>query len=388
MTDFPSALAQAVALISGGQRFLCTAHARLDGDALGAMLTTAAGLRALGKEVHLYNQDKVPRRLLSLPGASTVRRRLPSSLRCDATLVHDTGARHLLGEHFPPSLLTGPLIVVDHHLVADDFGAINLRDPAAASAGVVAARLLFALGLREDAMPLDMAHALFVSIVEDTGWFRYPSTNPEALRLAASCLARGVQPWAVARPLDEENPESSLRLLTLVLPTLARHCDGKLAILTLSDDLLHKAGATGEEAGKLVNYARGLRGVEVGVLLTLGDKTIYASLRSKGALDVAQVAQRFGGGGHRNAAGCTLPASPDAESRAAAQQRLIDALGEAFAALRGGAAEVRSSAESQAGADASAASTDSIPAGGASAESLAGDGAAGSDDAADSEGAA
>lgn len=329
---FAKELDRAVALVRGGRRFLCTAHARPDGDGLGAMLTSAFGLRALGKEVWLYNQDKIPARLRFLPGANEVRRRLPAGVVFDATLVHDTGARHLLGDHFPPAAATGPLIVIDHHVVADDFGAINLRDPSAASAGLVAFRLLLALGLAPTDLPRPLALALLTSLVEDTGWFRYAGTTPEALRLAATCLESGVSPWEIARPLDEENSEASLRLLALVLPTLSRHCDGRVAVLSVGDEQLRQVGATSEDIGKLVNYARGLRGVEVGVLLTLGDRHSYASLRSKGGLDVASVAAGFGGGGHRAAAGCMLPAEPTPEGRAAAQQRLIDALG---GALRG-----------------------------------------------------
>jgi phosphoesterase RecJ-like protein len=325
-------LEQVATLIRRGRRFLCTAHARVDGDALGAMLVSAHGLRALGKEVVLYNQESVPRRLRFLPGATQVVKRLPRTARFDATLVHDTGARHLLGERFPDAAVTGPLIILDHHEVATDFGAHTLRDPTAASSGVVAWRLLRALGATEATMGREVATSLLVSLVEDTGWFRYASTNPEALHLASACVAAGAAPWELALELDESNSVASLRLLQLVLSTLDRRCDGRLAMLTLTDEQMHEAQATPDDVLKLVNYARGLRGVEVGALLTHGDKDIYVSLRGKGRVNVAQIAARFGGGGHRGAAGCTLPAAPDAASRAAARERLVAAVAEALAA--------------------------------------------------------
>lgn len=346
---FAAALATATTRVHSGQRFLVTAHARLDGDALGAMLVSAHGLQALGKQVFLYNPEPVPRRFRFVPGASEIRRRIPGELRFDATLVHDCGARHLLGEGFPPPAVTGPLIVLDHHEVVSDFGDLVLRDPAATSAGVIAWRLLAALGLREDAMPSALATALMVSLVEDSGWFRYPNTNPETFRLAMACSLAGVSTWDVALALDESLSEGALRLLTQVLPTLERHADGRLALLTLTDQMMHAAQAVPDDIGKLVNYARALRGVEVGALLTIGDDRIYVSLRGKGRIHVGELAGCFGGGGHRNAGGCTISFAPDpvpggaaaagiaapgpsrSERIAAARARLVNALSEALA---------------------------------------------------------
>ena len=303
---FSEQLALATDLIRREQRFLVAAHARLDGDALGSMLVTAHGLRQLGKEVYLYNPDPVPRRLSWLPGAGEVRRKVPGGMRFAATLVHDCGARHLLGEHFPEPPVTGPLIVLDHHEIVSELGDIVLRDQNAGAAAVIAMRLLGALGISEDALPLDLATALFVSLVEDTGWFRYPNTDQEVFRLAMAARQSGVSSWEVALQLDEQLSEASLRLLTLVLPTLERHCAGQLALLTLTDQMLHEAHATMDDVGKLVNYARALRGVEVGGQITVSDDRIYVSLRGKGRVHVGELCAQFGGGGHRNAAGCTI----------------------------------------------------------------------------------
>ena len=345
-TEFAAALATVAARVGSGQRFLVVAHARVDGDAIGAMLVSTHGLRALGKQVYLYNPEAVARRFHFLPGATEVRRKIPAELRFDATLVHDCGARHLLGEGFPPPEVTGPLIILDHHEVVSDFGDLVLRDATATSAGIIAWRLLAALGLREDSMPGALATALMVSMVEDSGWFRYPGTNAETFRLAAACTAAGVSTWDLALALDESISEGSLRLLTRVLPTLERHVQGRLALLTLTDQLMHDAQAIPDDVGKLVNYARALRGVDVGGLLTVSDDKIYVSLRGKGRVHLGEVVSAFGGGGHRNAAGCTIsfatpkpvsgeaaadsPALPRAERIAAAKARLLAALDEAI----------------------------------------------------------
>ncbi len=331
--SFSDSLTQATKLITAGQRFLIAAHSRLDGDALGSMLVSAHGLRRLGKEVQLYNPDPVPRRLLWLPGAQEVRRKLGGGQRFDATLIHDCGARHLLGEHFPDSKVTGPLLVLDHHEIVSDLGDVVLRDQSAGSAGVIAMRLLGALGMAEAELPLDLATALFVSLVEDTGWFRYPNTNPEVFRLAQAAIAAGVKTWEVALLLDEQLSEASLRLLALVLPTLERHCGGKLALLTLTDQMLRDAQATMDDVLKLVNYARALRGVQIGGQITVSDDRMYVSLRGKGEVHVGELAARFGGGGHRNAAGCTIPFSDPKnvpESLEKAKALLITACEEAL----------------------------------------------------------
>src|SRR5581483_6624263 len=149
--------------------------------------------------------------------------------------------------------------------------AHELRDPEAASSGVVAWRLLRALGLTEEGMTRELATALHLSIVEDTGWFRYGNTNPEAYRLAAACVAAGAAPWSLARWLEEENSEASLRLLALVLQGLERHLARRLAILTRPGDMVREARAKPDDRGKLVNYARAVAGAEVGGRLSVGE---------------------------------------------------------------------------------------------------------------------
>lgn len=315
-------LERAAELLRTGRRFLVTAHARPDGDALGSMLATAHGLRALGKEVVLYDQDPAPERLRVLPGAAEIST-TPPVQPFDATVAHDCGDARLLGEHFPPPEVTGRLIVLDHHAAARPFGDVVVRDPDAAAVGVIVARLLRRLGVP---LSREIAECLWCSLVSDTGWFRYASTNLEAMQLATDCVAAGASPWKFARASEEETPLARLRLLGLVLQTLELHGEPprRVAVLTLSDDMLHKAAAAPELSEGFVNYARGIEGVEVGALLTAARHAVRVSLRSKGGLDVGAVAARFGGGGHRAAAGCTL--EPPLE---AAKARVLAALAEA-----------------------------------------------------------
>jgi phosphoesterase RecJ-like protein len=315
-------LAEAVALIEKGKRFLVTAHASPDGDALGSMLATAHGLRALGKEVVLYNRDPAPARFRFLPGAGELRGKPKEKF--DACLVHDCGDYRLLGDGFPAREITGPLIILDHHASVRPFGDLELRDASASAVGVIVGRLLGALGV-----PLDknIADCLWCSLVCDTGWFRYPSVDEETLELARACVAAGAVPWDFASRVEEEQPAARLRLLSLVLQTL--EIRGRLALLHLDDELLGKAGAPPEMAENFANYARALEGIEVGALLTRTRKGWNASLRSKGNCDVGAFAAKFDGGGHRGAAGCTL-AVPSGGDFAAAREKLIAALEEAL----------------------------------------------------------
>jgi phosphoesterase RecJ-like protein len=301
---------EVVALVRAGRRFLVTAHVSPDGDALGSMLATAHGLRALGKQVVAYDRDPAPHRLAFLPGARELHT-VPPTERFDATFVHDCGDAQLLGANFPPPSVTGKLVVLDHHASARDFGDLTLRDPSASAVGVIVARLLAALGV---ALTREIAQCLWCSLVSDTGWFRYSSTDAETLRLATACVEAGASPWQFARDSEEAWPLARLHLLRLVLGTLEVH--GQVALLNLTHAMLGEAGAAPELADGFVNYARGLAGIEVGALMSEVQGGARVSLRSKGGFDVGQVAAQFGGGGHRAAAGCFIAGSlPEARAK-------------------------------------------------------------------------
>ena len=252
--------------------------------------------------------------------------------RCGAT---EQGALVRMTDNDCQTDQTGQLASADSRapwtspkVIVSDLGDVVLRDSTAGSAGVIAMRLLSELGVAENDLPTPLATALFVSLVEDTGWFRYPNSNPEVFRLAQVAIAAGVKTWEVALLLDEQLSEASLRLLALVLPTLERHCGGKLALLSLTDQMLRDAQATMDDVLKLVNYARALRGVWVGGQITVSDDRMYVSLRGKGEVHVGQLAARFGGGGHHNAAGCTIAFDDPKDvptSLAKAKARLIAA---------------------------------------------------------------
>ena len=307
--------ARAIELVRGGQRFLLTCHLRPDGDALGSMLGLAAILRELGKDVVMFNVDPVPEYLRFLPRSAEVLRAAPMDVTFDATFVTDTAARSLLPHALPPPSVTGPWVMIDHHAAHDDFGDVIVRETDAVATGEVVLRLMADLGISR--VPADAAVPLYTAIVTDTGGFRYQGTTPTTLRLAADLVEAGADPWTVAYNVFEGWAPARMKLLGVVLETLLTSHEGRVATLTVTREMMARTQADDDMVEGLVNYARMLSGVEVASLVwewrpaADGSPVTKVSLRSRGNVDVSRVAVALGGGGHRSAAGATVPGSVD-----------------------------------------------------------------------------
>lgn len=307
-------MARAVEVIKAGSRFLLTCHMLPDADAVGSMLGLAEVLKSLGKEVVLYNRDGVPEMLNFLVGVDDVSQSIPAGMRFDATLITDTAARSLLPRSFPVHAISGPRIMIDHHVVHDDFGDIVVRDVNACATAIVVIELAKALGV--DPLPVSAAEPLYTAMVADTGNFRYPGTTSATLRLAADLLDQGVNPWRVASHVFENWPMERLRLLGLSINAIETEFTGRVAILCISLSMVERAGATDRMVEGMVEYGRMIKGVEVSVMLwerrPRADETDYGqlvsrlSMRSAGRVDVSAIAAAVGGGGHRASAGATL----------------------------------------------------------------------------------
>jgi bifunctional oligoribonuclease and PAP phosphatase NrnA len=311
--------------IAAASSVLVTCHRGPDGDSVGSMIALAALLRQQGKSAVLYSRDLVPRRLKWLPLCRGFVRKLAEGARFDVTVVMDCADQKLLGSWFPGPAMTGELIALDHHTSAQPFGDIYLCDPEAASTGVLVARIA-----RHLSWPIstEAALGLYVSLVSDTGSFRYSNTNAEALALASLLIERGVDPWDISERLFERASLARYRLLASALSGLELVLEGKVALMTITDEMIKQSGAAWEDSIDMVNYARGLAGVECGVLFTPARRGgVRVSLRSKGRdVDAGAVCALFGGGGHRGAASCMLDCDM-AEARERALGALAEALG-------------------------------------------------------------
>lgn len=290
--------------ISKNRSFLITTHENPDGDAVGSTLALAGYLRKLGKEVTLYCRDPLPDLYTFLPLADVVVNAIPAG-HYDICFVLDVGEFRRAGEELVNFPGIGKFINIDHHLHCDRFGAINLIDSDACATGALIYRII-----REAGHEIDYAIALciYTAVITDTGSFRYSNANPEAFTIAGEMVAAGVNAWHVAEKLYERQPRQRLALLALALATLEVSSRGDYAAVTATLEMFDKSGANPELTDGFVNYPRSIRGVEVAIFFREIEKGLFkVSFRSKGTVDVSALAAVFGGGGHHNAAGCTMP---------------------------------------------------------------------------------
>lgn len=315
-------IARIVAEIAANNSFLVSTHEGPDGDAVGSSLALAVYLRKLGKDVTVFFKDPVPDLYAFLPLADRVVHALPDR-DFDICFVLDVGEFRRAGEELVSFTRVGKFINIDHHLLCDRFGAINLIDAEAAATGVLIHRIIKAAGHEPD---YDTALCIYTAVITDTGSFRYSNANQEAFTVAGEMVARGVNAWYVAEKLYESQPRKRLELLALALATLAVSPRGDVASITVTLDMYEKTATNAELTDGFVNYPRSIRGVEVAVFFREIKPGLYkAGFRSKGKVDVSALAAAFGGGGHHNAAGCTIAGSLD-DVRRQVFAHLADAL--------------------------------------------------------------
>jgi len=292
-------------IIGFAKSFLVAAHKDPDGDALGSTLAVASYLKSIGKEVVIYNADGVPQNLKFLKNSDLVQNSVPENKSFDATFVLDCSEFSRISENFPTDKnILGQIVNIDHHVTANGLGDVNLIDPEISSTGELLHRMLKIFGAD---INMDIAEPLYTAIFADTGSFRYSNSSPQAFQAASELVALGVKPWKVAQEIYENVPSSKLKLTSAVLSTLEIFDDEKFASVTLLNEMIDKSGALPEFSDGLVNYPRSVLGIEVSLIIKeVGPDKFKIGLRSKGTVDVSQIALSFGGGGHKNAAGCEV----------------------------------------------------------------------------------
>lgn len=296
-------------------------HLQPDGDSVGSTLGVAMALRRRGKKVVVAASDPIPTSYRFLPGAAdvvawaAVRGSFDTVLLLDCADEERTGAPRPL-RHYAPVLIN-----IDHHATNRGYGDMNFIDPAASASAELAAVLLDRMGTVIDR---EIATCLYTGLVTDTGGFRYSTTTADSHRLAARLIDTGIDPGEVSEYVYEQNDPLALKVLGRALASLALYHGGKVAVMTLTEaDFLGLPPGEADSLG-MVNFARSIRGVEVGCLIRQEGNGVKVSLRSKRYVDVGQVASALGGGGHARAAGASLPL-PLAE----ALQRVLTVLGPA-----------------------------------------------------------
>jgi bifunctional oligoribonuclease and PAP phosphatase NrnA len=318
------ALERACDHLRRAQRVLLTSHRRPDGDGTGSMAGLASLMRAAGKTAVIYSVDPIARRYRWLPLVSTTVHTISFDERFDCTIVVDCADITLLGDTLPPPEVCGPLITLDHHASGHPFGDIAVWDPSAAAVGV----LVYRIAQRQN-WPItpEAAVPMYVSLISDTGGFRHANTNAEALHVAGDLIHAGVVPATIAASLEERPSPGKLRLLGAVLSTLELQCAGRAGVLSVTTDMVEGARASWEDIEGMVNWARNVEGVQVGVLLTTAKGGgVRVSMRSRSErVDVGKVCMSLGGGGHPGAGGCHLPGD-----LVSTKDKVVKALDQAF----------------------------------------------------------
>lgn len=280
-------------------RFVLTSHARPDGDAVGSVLACSQILRSMGKKAEIVLADGVPRIYQPLPFTDTVVETTSINGGYEAAIVLecDSIQRTRLS-----GLESQFLISIDHHLTGRPFGHVNWIDPSACATGELIYRLAREAGVK---ISPEIATCLYTAVMTDTGSFMFQGTNEHTFALARELVLAGADPAACARNIYFSHSTAKMRLLGSALSNL--HREGPLVWIWVTREQMERAGAIDEDCEGLVNYALAIQGVEVAAFFReLVDGRYRVSLRSKGQLNVAMVAERFGGGGHECASGCSL----------------------------------------------------------------------------------
>lgn len=295
-------------LIESRPEFLILSHVDPDGDAIGSCLGLAWALRGMGRVAEVVNESPLPESLRFLPGADTVRRPEALGRAFHTVFVLDCSDLDRVGAAAARLIAPDAAVAnVDHHVANDGFGDPRLVNVEACATAELVTEILEVCGLPLDA---EVAQCLYAGIASDTGGFRFQNTTPRALRLAARLVEHGAKPFLTAEALYGRKSGASLRILGRALASLESRSGGQVGILTISREMFQEAGASPEDADGIVQYAKTLAGTRVGVLIQEpAPGEVRLSLRSDGTVDVNEIAGRFGGGGHRNAAGARVTGS-------------------------------------------------------------------------------
>lgn len=316
-SSLPSALIPELDVLKGPRSWIVASHLSPDGDTLGSAIAMKELLRGFGATVVHVCPDPVPGRYAFFAGSEEVVTELPADLSGWGLVTCDAAELSRFGE-WAERFAAMPLRVnVDHHVSNPGFGSINVVLTDAAATGEVVYRLYEHFGATPN---LAAAQAMYAAIVTDTGGFAYEATTAETHRIAGELIARGVSPAWMTQQLFEQVPLSELQIKSRALAQMQRSADGKVVWTVVTQAMLDETGADESQLDGLAEQMRSLQGVDISFYLRETARGLKLSLRGKYS-DVNRVASQFGGGGHRRAAGATLPGPIDS-----AVARVLDAI--------------------------------------------------------------
>jgi len=306
------------------RRFLLTSHARPDGDSIGSQLAMAYALDALGKQVHIVNADPAPDHYREFPGLDRIEiaPAVRPGFEADAVIVMECSDLSRTGV----TGLDGRFIInIDHHSGNRMYGTLNWFDESAAACGEMVFDLIRVLGVP---LNFEIATHLYLAILTDTGSFHHSNITPRTFDICRQTVEAGVNPAAMARRVFDSNSFGKLKLIGALLDEMQLIDNGRLAVMYMDDAMLAACGCTNNDTEGVINLpltAREIQAVVFFKVAAAGD--VRVSMRSKYDVDVRVVANEFGGGGHRNAAGFTVTGKLE-DVRPKLLQRLTKAISE------------------------------------------------------------
>jgi phosphoesterase RecJ-like protein len=305
-----SAIDAVVPLFLNHQKFVLTTHVNPDGDGLGSEVALAEWLASQGKHVSVINHSATPDFYLFLDPNNRIlkfeeTRDAAVIAGADVIVVMDTNQLNRLRKMEPHVVNSKSVkVCIDHHLEPAAFAQHYIIDDDATSTGEIVYKML--VRMNGDSISAPIAQALFCAIMTDTGSFRYPRVDPETFRICAHLIECGADPVSIYHEVYEQWTPGRMELLGEALASLRTEYDGKLAYITITQDVLKKTGTREVDTDNFTTYPMSVQGVVAGILFLELDNGVKISFRSKGDIPINELAKEFGGNGHKNAAGARL----------------------------------------------------------------------------------
>jgi bifunctional oligoribonuclease and PAP phosphatase NrnA len=296
-----------VEIVRANQRYVLVSHIRPDCDALGSELGMAGVLRAIGKTVRIVNGQATPPNLAFIDPAKEIgvigQTVQPAALAdTDVVMILDTSAWAQLGpmgdfiRAFP-----GKKVVLDHHVSADELGAEQFKNVTAEATGRLVVEAAEALGVK---LTREIATPLFAALATDTGWFRFASASAGTYRVAEKLIEAGADPAAIYNALYEQDTLGRVKLRGLILARIETDLGGRLAHMYVLKEDFEKVNALPSDTEDVVNSALAIGGTQVAVIFVEQHSGGFKiSFRSRSRVDCSKLAEKWGGGGHKAAAG-------------------------------------------------------------------------------------
>jgi phosphoesterase RecJ-like protein len=297
---------QIIERLNSCQDVLVVSHVNPDGDAVGSLVAFGCAMETMNKKrVTLYNESPIPAVYRFLSGVGKIRNQAGCVSEYDTAVVLDCGDLSRVGKIHTHVSKIPAVINIDHHITNTGFGTHRLIDTGACATTELVYRIMKKMGLRFDTC---IATSIYTGILTDTGSFRFSNTNRETFSICEEMTEYGVDPYQVAQHVYGTYSLGRIKLLNMALDSIEVSCDGKMSVMTVPREMIEETGTNPQDIDGMINYAKGIEDVIVAALILEHEKgtseyKFHVSLRSDGTVDVADIASRFGGGGHSSAAG-------------------------------------------------------------------------------------